>query len=138
MFGRLCETCDVYPSNIVDVELNCSALGLVYLSAGLVYSSPDGRITANTLITRLQIRLLSQDSPIIHVNGTSVSLSKQCAPQLNNATQRACMQQLNTAGNTDTNFSSVVGSFLGGLAFGAVIATFLIIIIIWYVTQILV
>ena len=67
MFGELCETCDVYPSNITDVALNCSASGLVYLSAGLVYSSPDGRITANTLTTRLQIWLVL--SQAILVNG---------------------------------------------------------------------
>ena len=151
MFCGLCATCDVYPSDIVDVQLNCSPLGLVYLSAGLVYSSPDGRITANTLITGLQIWLLSQDSPSILLNGTSVSLSKQCAPQLNNATQSACVQQLNQTGTADTTTTfaessplvtvvnnpsytiSVVGGFLEGLAAGAVIETFVITIFIWYV-----
>ena len=151
MFCRLCETCDVYPSNIVDIESNCSASGLIYLTAGLVYSSPDGRITANTLITGLQIRLLSQDSTSFLVNDTSVLLSKQCAPQLNNATQSACVQQLKRVatqeiGTTDTTtFNSpatlinspsytisVVGGFLGGLSAGAVIATFLITSVIWY------
>ena len=64
LFDGICEMCDVYPSNIVDVQLNCSVSGLVYLSAGLVYSSPDGRITASRLTTRLQVWLLSQDNPI--------------------------------------------------------------------------
>ena len=135
MFSGLCETCDVYPSNIVDVHLNCSALGLVYVSAGLVYSSPDGRITANTLLNGLQLRFLSQNNPSIRVNGTSVSLNKQCAPQLNNATQSACMQQLTSAVTQETesmvSTSAVIGSFAGGLAAGVVITMILITIIIW-------
>ena len=90
MFGGLCETCDVYPSNIVDVELNCSDSGLVYLSADLVYSSPDGRITARILLNDLKTKLSSGDNPSILVKGTSVPLSKLCVLQFNGTSQRAC------------------------------------------------
>ena len=137
MFGGFCETCDVYPSNIVDIRLNCSASGLVYLSADLVYSSPDGRITANTLTNELLIWLLSQDSPSIPVNGVSVSLNKQCAPQLNNATQSACIQRLvsqaTEAADSRQSYTiiTVIGGSLGGLAAGVVITTLFITSIIW-------
>ena len=131
VFGGLCETCDVYPSNIVDVELNCSASGLVYLSAGLVYSSPDGRITASTLTTRFQTRLLSQDSTSILVNGTSVFLSKQCVAQLNNAKQRTCTQQFASVVTQETE-TAIIGGFFGGLAVGLVITVLFITIIILF------
>ena len=94
MFGEPCVTCDVYPSNIVDVQLNCTAIELmVYLTAGLVYSSPDGRITATTLINELQTILFSQDDISLLVNNTLVPLNQQCVPQLSEATQRACILQ---------------------------------------------
>ena len=140
MFGVLCETCDVYPSNVVDVELNCSASGLVYLSAGLVYSSPDGRITASTLTNGLQIWLLSHANPSILVNGVSVSLNKQCAPQLNDATQSACTQLLvsqttEAVDSTESSLSftliTLIGGSLGGLAAGVVITTLFIASIFW-------
>ena len=130
----------------MDVQLNCSALEPVYLSAGLVYSSPDGRITASTLVNRLQIWLLSQNNPSILVNGVSASLSKQCVPQLNSATQSTCTRQLTVAITQETETTdstinsdptessyaiSVVGGFLEGLAAGLVITFLLIILIIW-------
>ena len=117
--------------------MNCSASGLVYLSAGLVYSSPDGRITASTLIHRIQTNLFSQDNPSILVNGTPVPLSKQCIPQLNERTQRACVPLLISAftqGKETTECSGVViGSFFGGFAAGVLIISLLITIIIMFV-----
>lgn len=106
MFDGLCEACDVYPSNIVDVQLDCGDSGRVYLSAGLIYSSPDGRVEANTLIARLQVRLLSQDSLSILVHNTLVFLSERCAPQFNDATTSACVQEFNTVITTTTAVTS--------------------------------
>ena len=120
----------------MDVRVNCSASGLVYLSAALVYSSPDGRITATTLTNGLQLWLLSQENPSILVNGVTVLLNKQCIPQLNNATQRSCIQHLTPAVTQETETAvvktpsytiSVVGGFLEGLASGVVITILFVI-----------
>ena len=90
LLRSVCGFCDGV--DIVDVELNCSAAGTTaHLTAGLVYSSPDGSITASTLINRLLDWLLSEDTPSITVDGTPVALSKHCHTQLNDVTRNGCV-----------------------------------------------
>ena len=132
VFNMLCQPCAVSPTHITDVELNCSASGLVYVSAVLVYSSADGGVTASTLITMLLTWLLSEDQPSLVVSGVSASLSKQCAPQLNTITRNGCLQLFTATPSTqstesmqstapNSNISGVLGSFFAGLAGGVLI-----------------
>ena len=136
VFSSLCQSCDdVYPSNIVDVQLNCSASGrLGYLTAGLVYSSSDGRITASTLSSMLTVWLLSEDNPSILVDGTTVGLSKQCPTQLNAVTQSGCIQLLTSdseapAAESTSLVGHMAGLFAAGLANGVLITVFVIALI---------
>ena len=101
----LCQPCAVSPTHITDVELNCSASGLVYVSAVLVYSSADGGVTASTLITMFHTWLLSEDQPSLVVSGVSASLSKQCAPQLNTITRNGCLQLFTATPSTQSTES---------------------------------
>ena len=86
-----CDDCN----DIVSVQLICSTSGkLGYLTAGLVYSSSDGRITASTIVNRLFAWLVSEDNPSILIDGTAVGLNQQCTTQLNPVTQSGCIQLL--------------------------------------------
>ena len=131
VFRSLCQSCDdVYPSNIVDVQLNCSASGrLGYLTAGLVYSSSDGRITASTLSSMLTVWLLSEGNPSILVDGTTVGLSKQCPTQLNAITQSGCIQLLTSDSESTSLVGHMAGLFAAGLATGVLITVFVIALI---------
>lgn len=135
ILGSLCQSCDsVYPS---DAELNCSASGrLAYFTAGLVYSAPDGGVTASTLVTRLHTWLLSEDAPSLLVDGTRVALRKECPTQLNAITRSDCTELFipdNAVTNPPTPSPSLlVGLFAAGLTAGVVITALIAaVIIIW-------
>ena len=126
----VCGSCDGI--DIVDVELNCSAAGTT-ATAGLVYSSPDGSITASTLINRLLDWLLSEDTPSITVAGTPVALSKQCPTQLNDVTRNGCVRLTSTPDSETAATSStpyMVGFFAGVVARMLLMAT-IIALTIW-------
>ena len=94
ILASLCGDC-TSPNDIVSAQLICSTSGkLGYLTAGLVYSSSDGRITASTIVNRLFAWLVSEDNPSILIDGTAVGLNQQCTTQLNPVTQNGCIQLL--------------------------------------------
>ena len=142
LLETLCQSCDgVYPSNIVDVELNCSGSS-IYVKAGLVYSAPDGGITANTLINILLTWMLSEDTPSILFQGSAVRLNKQCPTPLNAITRHGCMEiftsevlTIETTSITVTQASGlpnfVVGFFTGLSAGVLVIAVIIVALTIW-------
>lgn len=138
ILGSLCQSCDgVYPSDIVDVELNCSGR-FVYLTAGLVYSTPGGEITASTLINMLLTWLLSEDTPSLLVGDTPVGLNKQCPTQLNAITRNGCIELFNSdafaeiTAETTKSSSHFVAGFFAGLAAGVMVTALIItLIIIW-------
>jgi hypothetical protein len=148
----LCQSCDgIDPSDIVDVELNCSGSDgrFMYLTAGLVYSTPDSGVTASTLINRLLTWLLSEDTPSILVQGTPVGLNKQCPTQLNAITRNSCLELLDSDALTDvsttksdvsttksdvpvaTPTTHLVVGFFAGLLAGVVITALIVALIIW-------
>ena len=114
VFMSLCPSCvDIDASNIENVQLNCGEFA--YLTAGLIYSDPEGRVTASTLLDRLLTWMLSQDNPSLVVNGLRVALSQQCPTQLNPATSDACINSVYD------NTSLIIAGFFGGLVVGIVI-----------------
>ena len=131
----MCGSCD--DIDIVDVELNCSAAGTnAHLTAGLVYSSPDGSITASTLINRLLDWLLSEDTPSITVDGTPVALSKQCHTQLDNVTRNGCVGLTIPASTPDsktttTSSTPYMVGFFAGVVAGMFLMAAIIALIIW-------
>ena len=133
ILGLLCPSCDcISSSNIADMQLHCGAsANTVYLTAALVYSSPDGSITASTLINMFQMWLLSEDSPSIVTDGTAVALSQQCPTQLNDATRITCIEVFisETAASDDASAATIMGGFLAGVVAG-ILGTLLIIAVI--------
>ena len=134
----MCGSCD--DIDIVDVELNCSAAGTTaHLTAGLVYSSPDGSLTASTLINRLLDWLLSEDTPSITVAGTPVALSKQCPSQLNDVTRNGCVGLNHSAIPASTPDSETAATsstpymvgFFAGVVAGMLLMATIIALIIW-------
>ena len=129
LLRSVCGSCD--DIDIVDVELNCSAAGTTaYLTAGLVYSSPDGSITASTLINRLLDWLLSEDTPSITVDGTPVALSKHCHTQLNDVTRNGCVG-LFTPATASTSSTLIVAGFFAGVVAGILMMAAIIAPVIW-------
>ena len=118
--------------DIVSVQLICSTSGkLGYLTAGLVYSSFDGRITASTIVNRLFAWLVSEDNPSILIDGTPVGLNQQCTTQLNPVTQSGCIQLFtsNSKASSSRQAAHVAGFFVAGLATGVLITVFAIVLI---------
>ena len=145
-----CDDC-ASPNNIVSVQLICSTSGkLEYLTAGLVYSSSDGRITASTIVNRLFAWLVSEDNPSILIDGTPVGLNQQCTTQLNQVTQSGCIQLFTSPETSEvtvvptettcihsgsespvqaSSATHVAGFFAAGLATGVLITLFAIVLI---------
>ena len=139
LLQTLCQSCD--GSNIVDVELNCSGSSM-YVGADLVYSAPDGGITANTLINMLLTWMLSEDAPSIQFQGSAVRLNKQCPTQLNAITRHGCIAfftsealSIETTSITVMQVSGipnfVVGFFTGLSAGVLVIAVIIVALTMW-------
>ena len=132
LLGSLCQSCDnIHACSIVDAELNCT-LESAYLTAGIVYSTFDGRLTASTLITRLHAWLLSQDTPSILLGDTAMELNKQCPTQVD-ATTNSCFGLDETMAEhmvTNSNPHFLVG-FFSGVATGVVVTALVIAIVIW-------
>ena len=137
LLETLCQSCDdVYPSNIVDVELNCSGSNM-YVRAGLVYSAPDGGITVNTLINMLLTWMLSEDAPSILFQGSAVRLNKQCPTPLNAITRHGCIAiftsealSIETTSITVMQVSGLpnfVVGFFTGLSAGVLVTTVIIV-----------
>ena len=137
----LCQSCDVYPSNIVDVELNCSGSS-VYAASGLVYSAPNGGITTNILINMLLTWMLSEDTPSVLFQGSTVRLNKQCPTPLNAITRHDCMAIFTSEALTiETTSITVIQAprhpnfavgFFTGLSAGVLATTVIIVtLIIW-------
>ena len=150
LLQTLCQSCDgdgIYPSNIVDVELNCSGSS-VYVRAGLVYSASDGGITANTLINILLTWMLSEDAPSVLFQGSTMRLNKQCPTPLNAITRHGCMEIFTskslisvtvettsiTAITQASKLPNFVVGFFTGLSAGVLATTVIIVTLaIWYV-----
>jgi hypothetical protein len=148
VLGILCQSCDgIDPSDIVDMELNCSGPG-GYLTAGLVYSTPDGGVTASTLISMLLTLLFPRETTPTLIEGTPARLDEKCLTELN--ATRNCSDKADSPpshGNTETTFNLsglievhtsmpddpiiVVGVLIGFLAGAMVTALIIALMIIW-------
>ena len=130
----LCHSCDhLYTSNIVNTLINCSTSGeFAYLKAGLVYSSPDGQITATTLISMFFDWLLYEDNPTLMVAGTRVALSQQCLTKRNTDTERACVNIFNSAPAPLGSATTLVPiSFFPGFIAGILFTLVAIFLVVW-------
>ncbi len=135
LLTELCLECDVY---LLEININCSTSGSsAYFTAALVYSNPDGTVTASTLINMLLAWLLVEENPEITINNnTTLSLSQQCPTQLNAVTSESCTRLLNHVPsplmvNKGIDVPLTTGVFFTGIVAGIIISTFLIICIIW-------
>lgn len=161
LLETLCHQCD--DMHIEDTYLNCGNYA-AYFRAALIYSSPDGRITASTLTDRILIWLLSADTPALTINNTRLALNVQCPTQHNPVTEEACLNLLHSIVNlipsaakvttTDvTEFTTSAAKstppsvysyplpvsvfFSAGLIAGAMLTAITIFSIMWYVQLIL-
>ena len=97
IFRTTCPLCDGLDLDIiVDTHLNCSDFReFAYFTAALVYTSPDGQLTASTLINQLQRWLSSEDTPALLIYGTRFVLDQQCPVQHDAITEEACVNIFN-------------------------------------------
>ena len=128
----LCPSCDnLSLDNIADPLLNCSTnQNSAYFTAAVVYSSRDGQSTASTLTSALLTWLLTQENPLLMVDGTAFALNYQCPTVYDRITEQACVDLLDSSLSLDSTVLIIIG-FFAGLVSGVIIMILALALIAW-------
>ena len=89
----------------------------------MIYSDPNGTITATTVVDILQEWILTTDGASIIIDGNALELSKSCPTRTNrqiNSTCEAFPVQISHLNKQTVGYIS--GSFIGGVLTGLLIS----------------
>ena len=128
IMNNVCGECNISSENFNNSNLDYSASeGHTLFITDIIYSNPNGTITSTTLIHRLQMWILSQNSPNLTVAGKVLPIDKHCPTRVNAATKSACTRKKSSIISPITYGGFAIGLLIG--AFG--VSTVAIVVMLW-------
>ncbi len=94
----------------------------------VIYSDPDGNVTATTVVDILQEWILSSDSAAITINGNILELSKSCPTRTNSPINNTCQVYPFDSYSSKQTVGYISGSFIGGVITGSLMSALIMFI----------
>jgi len=130
----LCKDCNISSTNFINSSIECRESNQkTYFSSDFIYSNSAGTVTANTLIHRFQIWILSENKPVLTVDGKQYYLNKKCTSIVTSVTRMACMSVFTASPGaaSQTHPSTIAGVFTAGVSIGIIASAAIVVAVIW-------
>ncbi len=98
------------------------------LKGTVIYSDPDGNVTATTVVDMLQEWILTSDSAAITIDGNILELSKSCLTRTNSLINNTCQAHSVDSYTSKQTVGYISGSFIGGVITGSLMSVLIMLI----------